>query len=136
MLDRVCPSLKTRALLYERRFDMDRSGKSSDKYVIPMYRKNVWTNKWMQDPRKNFLQVNHYYPSAQYNKGWGSFKRKRGLTLCYSCRESRHLAKEFPGRRPSCLCCKYMDHEVLDFPRMIAKVERMNTNQENRKADP
>jgi hypothetical protein len=29
-----------------------------------------------------------------------------------------------------------MDHEVLDFPRMIAKVERMNMNQENPKADP
>ena len=27
-----------------------------------------------------------------------------------------------------------MDHEVLDFPRMIAKVERMNLNQENPKA--
>jgi hypothetical protein len=72
----------------------------------------------------------------QYKKGWGSVKRKRGLTLCYSCRKTRHLAKEFPGRRPSCLCCKSMDHEVLDFPRMIAKVERMNLNQENPKADP
>jgi hypothetical protein len=29
-----------------------------------------------------------------------------------------------------------MDHEVLDCPRMIAKVERMNLNQENPKADP
>jgi hypothetical protein len=29
-----------------------------------------------------------------------------------------------------------MDHEVLDFPRMISKVERMNLNQENPKADP
>jgi hypothetical protein len=29
-----------------------------------------------------------------------------------------------------------MDHEVLDFPRMIAKVERMNMNQEKPKADP
>jgi hypothetical protein len=26
-----------------------------------------------------------------------------------------------------------MDHEVLDFPRMIAKVERMNMEQENPK---
>jgi hypothetical protein len=40
------------------------------------------------------------------------------------------MAKECPGRRPSCLCCKSMDHEVLDFPRMIAKVERMNMRQE------
>ena len=29
-----------------------------------------------------------------------------------------------------------MDHEVLDFPRMIAKLEGMNMNQENPKADP
>jgi hypothetical protein len=28
-----------------------------------------------------------------------------------------------------------MDHEVLDFPRMNSKVERMNMNQENLKAD-
>jgi hypothetical protein len=28
-----------------------------------------------------------------------------------------------------------MDHEVLDFPRMIAKVEIMNLNQENPKTD-
>jgi hypothetical protein len=47
-----------------------------------------------------------------------------------------HIAKEFPGKRPSCLCCKSMDHEVLDCPRMIAKVEGMNPNQENPKAYP
>jgi hypothetical protein len=28
-----------------------------------------------------------------------------------------------------------MDHEVLDFPRMIAKVERMNMRQENPEQD-
>jgi hypothetical protein len=28
-----------------------------------------------------------------------------------------------------------MDHEVLDFPRMIAKVERMNMRQEDHKKD-
>jgi hypothetical protein len=64
-------------------------------------------------------------------KGWGSFKRKRGLTLCYSCRKLRYMAKECHGRRPSFLCCKAMDHEFLDFPRMIAKVERMNMRQED-----
>ena len=64
MLDRVYPSSKNRALLDERGFDMNRSGKNNDKYVIPMYRKNVWTNKSMQDPRNFFLQVNYYDPSA------------------------------------------------------------------------
>ena len=47
MLDRFHPSLKTRALLDERRFDMNRYGKNNDKCVIPMHRKNVWTNQWM-----------------------------------------------------------------------------------------
>jgi hypothetical protein len=45
MFDRFYPSLKTRVLIYERRFDMSRSDKNSEKYVIPMHRKNVWTNK-------------------------------------------------------------------------------------------
>jgi hypothetical protein len=55
MFDRFCPSLKTRALIDERRFDMRRYDKNSEIYVIPMHRKNVWTNKWIQDPRKKFL---------------------------------------------------------------------------------
>jgi hypothetical protein len=135
MFDKKFPRLKIRAQLDERRFDMSRSDKNSEIYVIPMHRKNVWTKKWMQDPRKNFLQVSYYDPSAQYRKGWGLFKRKRRLTLCYNCRRSGHLAKECPSRRPSCLCCKAMDHDVLDFPRMIAKVERMNLRQENPKED-
>jgi hypothetical protein len=29
-----------------------------------------------------------------------------------------------------------MDHEVLDCPRMIAKIEEMNMRQENPKVDP
>jgi hypothetical protein len=125
------PSLKTRAQLEERRYDMNRSDKNSEIYVIHMHRKNYWTNKWMQDPRKNFLQVHHCDPSAQYRKSWVSFKRKRGLTLCYSCIRPGHLAKEFPGRGPIFLCCKYIGHEFLDFPRMIAKFEKMNMRQEN-----
>ena len=106
---------------------MSRSDRNNERYVIPMHRKNVWTNKWMQDPRNNFLQVSYHDPSAQYKKGWGSIKRKRGLTLCYSCRRPGHLAKEFPSRGPICLFCKATRHEVLDFPRMISKVEKMNT---------
>jgi hypothetical protein len=118
--------MKTRAQLEEIRFDMSRYDRNNEKYVITMHRKNVWTNKWMQDPMNNFLQVSYHDPSAQYKKGWGSFKRKRGLTLCYSCRRLGHLVKDCPDRKPSFLCCKAMDHEVLDFPIMIAKVERMN----------
>jgi hypothetical protein len=63
-------------------------------------------------------------------------KEERGLTLCYRCRKPRHLAKECLGRRPSCLCYKDVDHEVLDCPRMIAKVEGMNLNQENPNSAP
>jgi hypothetical protein len=126
VFDKFCPSLKTRAQLEERIFDMNRSDRNNERYVIPMHRKNVWTNKWMQDPRKNFFHLSYHDPSAHYKKGWRSFKRKRGLTLCYRCRRSCHIAKDFPNRRPCCLCCKAMDHDVLDFPRMIAKVERMN----------
>jgi hypothetical protein len=62
----------------------------------------------------------------------GNIKRKRGLTLCYNCRRPRHLAKEFPGAGPICLCCKIVGHEVEDCPRMIAKVEQMNMSQENK----
>jgi hypothetical protein len=136
MFDRLCPSLKTRALIDERRLDMSRFDKNSERYVISMHRKNVWTNKWMQDPRKKKLQVRYHDPSAQYQKGWGSFTRKRGLILCYSCRRLGHIAKEFPRKIPGCLCCKAMDHEVLDFPRMTAKLEEMNMNRGNPKADP
>jgi hypothetical protein len=69
VFDRFCPSLKTRALIDEIRFDMSRFDKNSERYVIPMHRKNVWSNKWMQDPRKIFLQVRSYEPSAQHMKG-------------------------------------------------------------------
>jgi hypothetical protein len=61
---RFCPSLKTRVLIDEIRFDMNRSDKNNEICVIPMHRKNVWTNIWMQDPRKNLLQVSYHDPSA------------------------------------------------------------------------
>ena len=64
MFDRFGPSLKTRAHLEERIYDMNRSDRTSERYVIPMHRKNRWTNKWMQDPRNNFLQTHHCDPSA------------------------------------------------------------------------
>jgi hypothetical protein len=64
MFNRVCPSLKTRVLIDERIFDMSRSDKNSERYVIPMHRKNVWTNEWMQDPRKNLFQVSSCDPST------------------------------------------------------------------------
>jgi hypothetical protein len=68
MLDRFCHSLKTRALLYERTFDMNRSDKNNERYVIPMHRKNFWTDQWMQDPRNKFLQASHYDPSNHTRK--------------------------------------------------------------------
>jgi hypothetical protein len=126
IFDRFGHSMKTRVQLEEIRFDMNRY----ERYVIPMHRKDFWTNKWMQDPRFFFFQVHLCDPIAQYMKGWGSFTRNRGLTLCYSCRRPRHISKECPGRGPICLCCKFVGHEVLDCPRMIAKVEKMNMKQE------
>ena len=62
MIDRFCPSLKTRE------HGMNRSDKNSERYVIPMHINNVWTNKWMQDPRKKCLYVSYHDPSTQYRK--------------------------------------------------------------------
>jgi hypothetical protein len=133
MFDRFGANLKTREKLEEGRFDLNRFDRNSERYVLPMHRNNFWTFKWTQEPRKNVcrLQIHYYDPSAQYRKGWGLFKRKRGLILCYNCRRLGHLAKEFPGIGPICLCCKAVGHKVLDFPRMIARVEKMNLRQEN-----
>jgi hypothetical protein len=93
MSNRFCRSLKARAQLEEIN-DLNR-----ERYVIPMHRKKFCTNKWMWEPRIFVcrLQVHQFDPSAQYKKGWGSFKRKRGLTLCYNCRRPRHLTKECPS---------------------------------------
>jgi hypothetical protein len=57
MFDRFFPSLKTRAQLEERRFDLNKSESDSEIYVIPMHRNNFWTNKWVQEPRKNFYRL-------------------------------------------------------------------------------
>ena len=74
MFDKFCPNLKTRAQLEEIIFDMNRSDINNERYVIPMHRKNVWTNKWIQDPRNIFLQVSYHDPSVPQRRGWGSFK--------------------------------------------------------------
>jgi hypothetical protein len=47
MFDKFFTNLKTRAQLEDRIFDMNRSDRNNEMYVIPMHRKNVWTNKWM-----------------------------------------------------------------------------------------
>jgi hypothetical protein len=133
MFDIFFPSLKARVQL-EERVDMNKFDRNKERYVIPMHRKNFWTNKWMHEPRKKIctLQVHHCDPSAQYMRGWGTLKRKRGLTLCYNYRISGHIAKEFPGVGPICLCCKTIGHEVEDCPRMNAKVEQMNMSQKSK----
>jgi hypothetical protein len=86
MFDIFYPSFKIRELIDERKIDMNRYDKYSDRYVIPMHRKNVWTNKWMHDPRIFFLQASHHDPDAQYKRSWGTSKQMRRLTLFYSCR--------------------------------------------------
>jgi hypothetical protein len=40
MFDRFCPTLKTRAHLKERRFDLNRFDSKGERYVIPMHRNN------------------------------------------------------------------------------------------------
>jgi hypothetical protein len=132
MLNRFYPSLKARERL-EKRVNLSKFNRNEKIYVIPMHRKNFWTNKWMQELRRNFgrLKIKHHDPSVQDRRGWVMFKRKRGFTLCYNCRIPGHIAKECPGTGPICLCCKIIGHEVEYCPRMIAKVERMNMRQEN-----
>ena len=47
-------------------FDMSRSDRNNERYVIPMHRNNFWTKKWIEEPRKNFcrFQVHHCDPSV------------------------------------------------------------------------
>jgi hypothetical protein len=52
IFDRFGSSLKTRAQLKERRYDMNRYDRNNERYVIPMHIKNFWTEKWLQDPEK------------------------------------------------------------------------------------
>jgi hypothetical protein len=133
MFDRFCASLKARVQL-EEIIDLNKFDRNIERYVIPMNKKIFWSNNWIQEPRKNFrrVQVHHYDPSAQYKRSWGMYKRKRGWTLCYNCIRLVHLAKECPGVVPICLYCKVAGHEVEDCAKMIAKVEEMNTSQENK----
>jgi hypothetical protein len=64
MFNRFGPNLKTTVQLEEIIFDMNRSDRNNERNVISMDRKNVWTNKWMQDPRNIFLQGSYYDLSA------------------------------------------------------------------------
>ena len=55
MFNRLCPSLKARAQL-EESVDLSKANRNDEIYVIPMHRKNFWTNKWMQEPRIFFCR--------------------------------------------------------------------------------
>jgi hypothetical protein len=76
MFNRFGPSLKTRVQLEERIFDMNRSDKNNERYVIPMHRKNCWTNKWMQDPRKKNCRPTIVIPVCSIGKV-GDHSRER-----------------------------------------------------------
>ena len=39
LFDKLCPSLKSREQLDERMFDMSRSDRNNERYLIPMHRK-------------------------------------------------------------------------------------------------
>jgi hypothetical protein len=56
MFNRLCPSLKSRAQ-QEERVDLNKDNINEERYVIPMHRKNFWTNKWMQEPRNIFCRL-------------------------------------------------------------------------------
>jgi hypothetical protein len=58
------------------------------------------------------VQVQNRDPSAQYIRGWGTFKMKKGFTMFYNWRRPGHISKECPGRGPICICCKIVGHEV------------------------
>ena len=64
MFNRFYPSLKAMSQL-EERVDLSKFNRNEKRYVIPMHIKSFWTNKWMQEPRNIFLQVEHCDPSAQ-----------------------------------------------------------------------
>jgi hypothetical protein len=100
MFNRFCPSLKDRVQL-EERVGLNKFDRNKERYVIHMHRNNCW-------------------------RGWGTFKRKRGLKLWCNCRRPGHLSKECLSTSPICLCCKIVGHEVEDCPRIISKVEKMN----------
>ena len=65
----------------------------NERYVIPMNRPDCWTNKRMQEPRRNFSfssQEQNWNPrrSDKYITYWGMgiFIRKTRFNLCYNCR--------------------------------------------------
>ena len=58
------------------------------------------------------------------------YQRKRGLTLCYNCRQLGHIAKYCYEVGPPCLCCKKLGHVVENCPRIIARVEEKKRQEE------
>jgi hypothetical protein len=56
MFDRLCPSLEAREQI-EQGNDLNKFDRNRERYVISMHRNKFWTNKWMQEPRKNFCRL-------------------------------------------------------------------------------
>jgi hypothetical protein len=56
MFDSLCSSLESSEYI-EQGIDLNKFDRNRERYVIPMHRKKFWTNKWTQEPRKNFCRL-------------------------------------------------------------------------------
>jgi len=107
MSNRFCPSLKTRAQLEERRLNMSRSDKNSARYVIPMHRNNVWTNKYN-------AQSNHNTGYTWFTPMWGYVHQ-----LFSSLLSSFNILQAQSHKNPLCIGQKICAHlSKPSFPKL------------------